>query len=76
MINLEKLVGEEAAHRMKTAGLHHLVATVLKKEGHHVGDELDLRSAIQALGSNVYAKNAEYKTIRDGLIALNELNRG
>jgi len=76
MVNLEKLFGVEAAQRMKTAGLHQMVAGILEKEGHAVGNELDLRSAIQALGTNLYAKNAEYKAIRDGLLSLNELNRG
>ncbi len=76
MITLESLVGKESAQRMKNAGLHKLAAARLQAEGHNVPDELDLRSAIQALGTNIYIKNAEYKNIVDGVTCLKELLRG
>jgi len=76
MINLERLVGKDSAQRMLNAGLHKLAAARLQAEGHSVPDELDLRSAIQALGTNVYTKNAEYKNIIDGVVCLKELLGG
>ncbi len=76
MVDLERLVGKESAQRMRDAGLHKLAAARLQSEGHAVPDELDLRSAIQAIGTNAYIKNAEYKNILDGVICLQELIRG
>ena len=76
MIDLERLFGKEGARRLTTTGLHKLAAARLQSEGHNVPDELDLRSAIQALGTNAYIKNAEYKNIIDGIVSLRELSRG
>lgn len=76
MITLESLVGEESARRMRSAGLHKLAAARLQKEGHAIPDELNLRSAVQVLGTKLYTKNAEYKNILDGVICLKELLRG
>lgn len=76
MINLERLVGKESAQRMRNAGLHKLAAARLQAEGHDVPDELDLRSAMQALGTNIYIKNAEYKNIVNGVVCLQELTKG
>lgn len=76
MIDLKRLFGEEGARRLTKTGLHKLAARRLQAEGHNVPDELDLRSAIQALGTNIYVKNAEYKNILDGIICLRELSRG
>ena len=75
-ISLERLVGKESAQRMQNAGLHKLAAARLQSEGHNVPDELDLRSAVQALGTNVYIKNAEYKNIVNGVVCLKELLQG
>jgi len=73
MISLEKLLGKEAAERLHNLGLHRVAAARLRAEGHDVPEELDLRSAIQALGTNVYQKNAEYKEILEGLVAFDDL---
>jgi len=73
MISLEKLLGKEAAERLHNLGLHKVAAARLRAEGHDVPEELDLRSAIQALGTNVYQKNAEYKEILEGLVAFDDL---
>lgn len=76
MIDLERLLGKESARRLAGTGLHKLAARRLQAEGHNVPDELDLRHAIQALGTNIYIKNAEYKNIIDGIVCLRELSRG
>jgi hypothetical protein len=75
MISLEKLLGKEAAERLHNLGLHKVAASRLRAEGHDVPEELDLRSAIQALGTNVYQKNAEYKQILEGLVAFDDLTQ-
>lgn len=75
-INLERLVGKEAAHRLRNLGLHKIAAARLRAEGFDVPEELDLRSAIQTLGTRTFTKNAEYRYIMEGLIALGELEKG
>jgi hypothetical protein len=70
MISLNKLVGQESADRMRQAGLHKLAATRLRSEGIPVSDEFDLRDAVQALGTKLYTKNAEYRDILDGIQSL------
>ena len=74
-MTLENLIGAEAAWKLRTTGLHKLAAARLRAEGHPVEGDLDLRSAIQALGTNVYVKNAEAKRIFDGLSSLDSLTR-
>jgi len=76
MISLEKLFGKESAARMHQAGLHKLAAERLRAEGHAIDGDLTLRNAVQALGTNLYIKNAEYKNIVDGITCLGELMRG
>jgi hypothetical protein len=76
MISLERLFGKESAQRMTRIGLHKIAAARLQAEGHDVPDELDLRSAIQALGTNIYIKNAEYKNIIDGITCLRDMMQG
>lgn len=73
MINLEKLFGKESAWRLRNIGLHKLAAERLRSEGHAIAGDLDLRSAVQALGTNIYVKNAEYKNILDGVVCLDSL---
>lgn len=73
MIDLEKLFGKESAWRMRHAGLHKLAAERLRSEGHRIDGDLNLRSAVQALGTNLYIKNAEYKSIIDGIVCLGNL---
>jgi hypothetical protein len=73
MINLEKLLGKESAWKLRNAGLHKMAAERLRSEGHSIDGDLNLRSAIQALGTNLYIKNAEYKNIIDGLVCLGAL---
>lgn len=72
-INIEKLLGKEATDRLCNLGLHKIAAARLRSEGHQVPTELDMHSAIQALGTNVYHKNAEYKGIIEGLATLDDL---
>lgn len=72
-INLERLLGKEAAARIHGIGLHKLAAARLAMEGHRVPRELDLRSAVQALGTNLYIKNAEYKSVIEGLRSFESL---
>ena len=72
-MNLEQLVGRETALKLRNLGLHKVAAARLRAEGHDVPDELDLRSAVQALGTNVFLKNSEYKRVHDGLKALEQL---
>lgn len=76
MIDLEKLLGKESAWKMRHAGLHKLAAERLRAEGHQITGDLNLRSAVQALGTNLYIKNAEYKNIIDGVVCLNALVGG
>jgi len=45
------------------------------KEGHDVSGDLDIKAAVQALGTNVFLKNAEYKNIAVGLAALSNLTQ-
>lgn len=75
MIDFKRLLGKETFERFRKTGLHKIAAARLQQEGHDVGDELDLRSAIQVMATNVYVKNAEYKSIAEGLIALDALAR-
>ena len=74
-IRLNDLIGDELAKKLASAGLHRVVAARLKKEGHDVSDELDIKSAVKALGTNVFMKNAEYKSIAEGLAALANTTR-
>jgi hypothetical protein len=74
-INLERLFGKEAAHRLRNLGLHKVAAAKLRTDGHAIPDELDIRSAIQALGTNVYQKNAEYQSIVEGIVAFDDLTK-
>lgn len=76
MINLEKLLGKESAWKLRNTGLHKLAAERLRSEGHHIDGDLNLRSAVQALGTNLYIKNAEYKNIIDGIVSLGALMEG
>jgi len=76
IINLDRLLGSESAYKLQTLGLHKIAAARLRAEGHSVPDSLDLRSAVQALGTNLYAKNAEYRHIFDGLLSLDRLAQG
>lgn len=76
MMKLNHLLGDETAAKLAHTGLHKIAAARLRAEGHSVPEELDLRSAIQALGTNLFVKNAEYKLILDGIIAAHELTRG
>lgn len=75
MLTLNRVLGDERAKRLAETGLHKVAAARLRFEGHNVPDSLDLRSAIQALGTNVYAKSASYKKILEGLTALDALSR-
>lgn len=75
MITLGQLIGDATAHRLATTGLHKIAANTLRSEGFNVGEELDLRSAVQALGTRVFLKNAEYRAIVDGLASLETLHR-
>lgn len=72
-VNLEQLVGHETALKLRNLGLHKVAAARLRAEGHKVPEELDLRSAVQALSTNIFTKNSEYKRIYDGLRALEQL---
>lgn len=74
-INLDKLFGKEAAHRLRNLGLHKIAAARLRAEGHSVPDTLDLRSAVQALGTSIFHKNAEYQAIVEGIVAFDELTK-
>lgn len=74
-INLDRLLGKEAAHRLRNLGLHKIAAAKLRAEGFDIPDELDIRSAIQVLGTKTFQKNAEYENIIRGLSALQELKR-
>jgi len=74
-INLDRLIGKEAAHRLHNLGLHKIAAAKLRAEGYDVPPELDLRSAIQVLGTKTFQKNAEYNDIIQGLAALQELEQ-
>ena len=75
MITLERLLGPESAHKLRTLGLHKIAAARLRAEGHNIPGDLDIKSAIQALGTNLYMKNAEYKQILEGLVSLDKLTQ-
>lgn len=74
-VNLERLIGYESARKLRTLGLHKIAAARLRAEGHNIPGDLDLRSAVQALGTNLYTKNAEYQQILEGLISLDKLTQ-
>ncbi len=75
MLTLNRVFGDERARRLAETGLHKVAAARLRFEGHDVPDSLDLRSAIQALGTNAYVKRASYKKIMEGFTALDALIR-
>ena len=75
MIRLNDLIGDALAIKLASAGLHRVVAARLIKEGHDVSGDFDIKSAVQALGTNVFLKNAEYKRITVGLAALANLSQ-
>ena len=75
MLTLNRLLGDDKARRLAETGLHKVAAARLRLEGHSVPESLDLRSAIQALGTNVYVKSASFKKILEGLVALDSLDR-
>lgn len=72
-INLDKLIGKEAAYRLRNLGLHKIAAAQLRTEGFDISSELDLPTAIYVLGTKTFLKNAEYRNIVNGLTALNAL---
>lgn len=72
-INLASLVGQETENKLRSGILHKIAAEFLRNEGFKVGEELDLRTAICALGTQAFMKNAETKAIFEGLVALHEL---
>jgi hypothetical protein len=74
-INLDRLIGKEAAHRLRNLGLHKVAAARLRAEGYDIPGDLDLRSAIQVLGTKTFLKNAEYSDVIQGLAALHELEQ-
>lgn len=76
MATLNGLLGNDRARRLANSGLHKIAAARLRVEGHDVAESLDLPSAVRALGTNVFLKNAEYRSIAEGLIALRDLLRG
>lgn len=76
MATLNGLLGNERAARLAHAGLDKVASARLRAEGHDVPESLDLPSAVQALGTNVFLKNAEYRSIAEGLVALRDLVRG
>ena len=75
MLTLNRLLGDARARRLAETGLHKVAAARLRFEGHDVPESLDLRSAIQALGTNDYRKSASFKKILEGLTALDSLSR-
>jgi len=76
MATLNGLLGNERAARLANIGLDKVASARLRAEGHDVPSSLDLPSAIRALGTNVFLKNAEYRSIAEGLVALRDLVRG
>jgi hypothetical protein len=74
-IDLPKLIGPEAAHRLTHLGLDKVAAARLRAEGYKVAESLDLRTAIHVLGAKLYEKNAEAKMIFDGIRAYRSLRR-
>ena len=73
IIDVAKLIGKEAEMKLRGGILHKIAAEHLRERGFDVGPELDLRGAITALGTEAYIKNAETKSIFEGLVALHEL---
>lgn len=74
-ISLESLIGPASASKLRTLRLHKIAAARLRTEGHDISGDLDLKSAIRALGTNLYVKNAEYQHILEGLISLDKLTQ-
>ena len=75
MPTLNSLIGEKSARKLASLGLHKIAVARLRAEGHDVPAELDLRAAVQALGTNVFLKNASYKSILEGLVAYSNVTR-
>jgi len=60
-IRLNDLIGDEAAKKLASAGLHRVTGIS------------DIHSAIKTLGRDIFMKNAEYKSIAEGLAVLANL---
>ena len=76
------LLKQAAVHRMvpysvkrayETGSLHKIAANMARSNGVAVTGDLDIHSALRALGSRIYLKNAEWKMIHTGLDALKGL---
>lgn len=76
MMKLAELIGHDKAQRLKTAGLHNVLAAKLASEGRPIEDPQGLRGFVEAFGTELFSKNAQYKSIVDGILALEELQKG
>jgi hypothetical protein len=73
-INLAGLVGVDGARKLYSGQLHKIAREELRQQGYTVGDELDLKTVVAAIGAEMFKKNAEYKTIFEGLVALHDID--
>jgi len=53
--------------------LHLLVAQRMRDEGEKVAGELEMADVIRTLGKKIYTKNAEWRMVRLGLAAMENL---
>ena len=72
---VDKVLSQESLGKMRGMPLGKLAAARLQSEGFDIND-IDLRSASQVIGTKMFAKNASYGVIFDGLIALRNLTKG
>lgn len=75
-INIAEIIGKEAVAALQSNLLHKVAAESLRAQGLDVGNEMDLRGAVAAIGAQAFLKNAEANTIAEGLVALREIERG
>lgn len=75
IIDVAKLIGKEAELKLRSGILHKIAAEQLRERGFDVGPELDLWGAVAALGTEAFMKNAETKSIFEGLVSLHELSQ-
>ncbi len=70
MINLKKL-----QEKIAREGLHRVVGARLAQEGFKLSEMVDLKTAVQVLGTKLYEKNAEYRRIVEGIASLRALEK-
>ena len=56
----------------QTRQLHIVVRGLTKEAGLHIDNEFDMSAALNTLGRKLYIKRAEWRMVREGLVALED----